>query len=410
MTQRVARPMKFAAFISIIVSAAVMFVACQGAVGPAGETGPKGDTGDTGPAGPQGPAAPLPLTGRIGPVLLDSLNAGDDQNESTAYEVDLLDDGYFNGGEAPYEFEVTVPADIAANLTAEIDDDTNMLDLELTYDAATTTYNETQYMDGFTVTVSAEDANGEKAESSVTIKPNRAPLLATGVTDSDGDLSGENALYVLGIMEGTIDITPGTDGNQPRIDGAASCSTFNQCELTLFQDDGDYEVSVSSDADGVKFSWTQEDGKLTLTGLESTWDADAATPAFVPVEVDVTAEDEGGLSLEVTFTLNVNAPPGLSDLAADVETDVEFELGTTGNTLITQAGAVALFDDPEDDTVAATFESSNDSIISVDANSGAVTPVSRGQATITVTGTTGEVNTEAGLGQSAEIEYSITVN
>ena len=43
MTQRVARPMKFAAFISIIISVAVMLAACQGAVGPKGD---KGDDGD----------------------------------------------------------------------------------------------------------------------------------------------------------------------------------------------------------------------------------------------------------------------------------------------------------------------------------------------------------------------------
>ena len=46
MTQRVARPIKFAAFISIIVSVAVMFVACQGAVGPQGPPGEDGEDGD----------------------------------------------------------------------------------------------------------------------------------------------------------------------------------------------------------------------------------------------------------------------------------------------------------------------------------------------------------------------------
>ena len=40
--------MKFAAFISIIISVAVMFAACQGAVGKAGDKGDKGDKGDPG--------------------------------------------------------------------------------------------------------------------------------------------------------------------------------------------------------------------------------------------------------------------------------------------------------------------------------------------------------------------------
>ena len=59
MTQRVARPMKFAAFISIIISMAVMFAACQGAVGP---KGPKGDPGTAGTAGDPGtPGTPGPM-------------------------------------------------------------------------------------------------------------------------------------------------------------------------------------------------------------------------------------------------------------------------------------------------------------------------------------------------------------
>ena len=56
MTQRVARPMKFAAFISIIISMAVIFAACQGAVGKAGDS-VTGATGPTGPTGPPGTPA-----------------------------------------------------------------------------------------------------------------------------------------------------------------------------------------------------------------------------------------------------------------------------------------------------------------------------------------------------------------
>ena len=48
MTQRVARPMKFAAFISLIVSVAVLFAACAGAVGPKGDPGAAGTDGTDG--------------------------------------------------------------------------------------------------------------------------------------------------------------------------------------------------------------------------------------------------------------------------------------------------------------------------------------------------------------------------
>ena len=51
MTKRVARPMKFAAFISIIISVAVIIGACQGAAGTPGEDA----VATTGPTGPTGP-------------------------------------------------------------------------------------------------------------------------------------------------------------------------------------------------------------------------------------------------------------------------------------------------------------------------------------------------------------------
>ncbi len=104
MTQRVARPMKFAAFISIIISVAVMFVACQGAVGPQGDKGDKGDPGAPGTPGTPGEPgvpgepAPLPLTGRAGAVLLDNLNSGDDMDETTEFLVDLVAEGLLPRG------------------------------------------------------------------------------------------------------------------------------------------------------------------------------------------------------------------------------------------------------------------------------------------------------------------------
>ena len=407
---------------------AVAMVACQGAVGPQGDQGPKGEKGDPGTPGTPGepgePAIP-PLTGRDGEVLLDSLNAGNDEDEATEYQVDLVAAGYFHGGVGPYEFEITGATDsdgttpinltdtTADDLTAEIDDETNLLKIKLVYTEGTTTFETADYVTGYTVALRAVDANNELAESSITIKPNRAPVLVTGVAQADGDLSSPNDVYVIGTMAGEIDIDAGTDDNQPRVDGAASCSMFNMCELTLFSDDGDgaLDVSVTSVTNG-KYSWSVEDGKLTLTGLVSTWDEDADPAADDPIEVDVKAVDEDGLSLEVTFMLSVNALPTLSAAAADVDTSVEFTLGATaGLSLITQAGAVALFEDPEGDDVVATFESANDSIITVDTSSGVVVPVSRGRTTITVTGTTGVQSTpdDDGLGQSAKIEYSVTV-
>ena len=63
---------------------------------------------------------------------------------------------------------------------------------------------------------------------------------------------------------------------------SAACSMFNECVLTLFQYEGDFDISVTPDDVDTKFSWDAEDGELTLTGLESTWDADATNAADEP--------------------------------------------------------------------------------------------------------------------------------
>ena len=417
--------MKFAAFISIIVSVAVLFAACAGAVGPPGKDGAAGKDGAPGATGPQGPKgepgepAPLPLTGRMGPVVLDSLNAGDDEDEATEHMIDLMEAGYFHGGAEPFKFEITGVTDsdgttaidlTAADppLTAEIDDETNKLKIKLAYTQGTTTFDAADYMTGYTVALKAVDMNSETAVSSVVIKPNRAPLLVTGVTAdaTTGALADPDNAYVIGTMSGEIDIDTTNDvDNEPRVDGAASCSMFNMCELTLFTDDeGTPEVSVTSDPKG-KYSWSVKDGKLMLTGLASTYGATADEP----VKVDVMATDKGGLSLKVNFTLSVNAPPMLSAAADDLSKSVEFTVGqTTGLQLITADAAAALFEDPENDTPVATFSSANPAIATVTA--GTVGPVARGTTTITVTGTTGTQGTDAGgLGQSAKLEFTVTV-
>ena len=415
MTQRVARPMKFAAFISIIISVAVLFAACQGAVGPQGEKGEKGDKGDSAEV-VEPPPAIVPLTGRIGPVLLDSLNAGEDENESTKFEIDLIADGYFNGGEGPYEFEIvgTPPEDFE---TAEFDEDSNTLVLKLvfaadgstTFDGSFVPTEPNDYRDGFTVALSATDANGETAESSVTVKPNRAPSNADGVTDTSGVVGDSNGEILVGIQDGEIDGAT-TEGIQPRVASALSCEKFNECVLTLFRDDGDIELSVESD-DDTKFSWSAEDGKLTLTGLVSTWNASATPdPAHAPVEVDVTATDDDGEERTLSFMLRVDAPPTVKDSASDLSTDVEFTMGqTTGLTLIAPTAAAALFEDTEGSTIEASYSSSNTSIIAVN-DQGVVAPAGRGNAVITVKGTTGDGDDDTdGLGQFAEIKYNVTV-
>ena len=75
MTQRVARPMKFAAFISIIISVAVMLAACQGAVGKAGE---KGDMSDD-------------ITAKLDGTMLTLTPVADSAHVINVFSVEITD-------------------------------------------------------------------------------------------------------------------------------------------------------------------------------------------------------------------------------------------------------------------------------------------------------------------------------
>ena len=109
MTQRVARPMKFAAFISIIISMAVIIGACQGAVGPKGDKGDPGDPGTPGTSGAPGTPGftALQAMGAVPFVLINDIDATDDNtvnkvNPGEAQTIDLTDS--FRGGTAPYTY------------------------------------------------------------------------------------------------------------------------------------------------------------------------------------------------------------------------------------------------------------------------------------------------------------------
>ena len=425
---RITRAAKVAAF-PLTALILVALIACQGPAGPAGAAGEPGDTGASGAPGADGAPgmdgapgadAPIPLTGRASAVVIDSLNAGKDMNEATEMTIDLHAAGYFNGGMGPITYKVTrildsdgstvitIPATIGATdplAMAKIDE--GMLKLKFNTGH---TWDDADYMMGFTIELSAEDANKESADSKLTFKPNRAPELREATpTVAFGTapvLTDPNDAYVIGILDDEIDTDDSTaDVKDPRTDGAASCATMNSCVLTLFQDDGDYMIAVTSNPGG-SYAWKDEgEGKLRLTGLMRTDD---------PVEVDVTATDEDGLELKVRFTLDVNAPPTLSEDAAALTKNVETTLGTNVNLFADADAAVRAFADADGDTVAVTFMSDNEAVVEIGTGAGGVLePQGRGTAKVYAIGTTGAVGeasgSEAGLGQYAKLAFTVTV-
>ncbi len=424
---RITRAAKVAAF-PLTALILVALIACQGPAGPTGQAGEPGDTGAPGTPGMDGTSgapgadAPIPLTGRDSDVIIDSLNAGRDEDEAEEFTIDLHAAGYFNGGEAPYKYTVVditdsdgsspiIPGADQPVVTAEIDADTNMLKLKLNAEAGTHFTDSADWATGFTIGLSAEDANKESATSSLVIKPNRGPVLATGVTFATAGevpLGGDNASYVIGIMDDEIDIDTGTDDNQPRTDGAASCTTMNSCVITLFSDEDPKGLTIMVTNPGTSYSWNDEgEGKLKLTGQMRTGD---------PVDVDVTAMDEDGLEIEARFTLDVNGPPTLSDNAAQINRSITIPAnpatGVTLEVFADQAAAIEAFTDPDMDTVVVTFESKNVAVVEVSGgDGGTLTPNSRGTATVVATGTTGIVGTPDtdGLGQYVTLEFTVTV-
>ena len=422
---RITRAAKVAAF-PLTALILVALIACQGPAGPAGAAGEPGDTGaagEPGMAGAPGADAPIPLTGRDGDVVIDSLNAGKDENEATEFTIDLHAAGYFNGGMAPFTYKVTrvldsngtdviTPAADQPVVTAAIDDDTNMLELKLHADRTTHFSDAADYMMGFTIELSAEDANKESATSKLVLKPNQAPQNATGVTsDADGLITSTEAAIVIGTMDGETDTDTKAPDLQPRTDGVAMCKTFNTCELVLFVDQDDIMLSFVHDPSGHLSAQDMGDGKALLTGMTAT-----ATDPATPVELDVTATDTDGLETTLRLNVTVDPAPTISEAGMSVVKTIEIDsVGGTAKVFNSEAAAQGAFNDasvPAQTPAAITFESKNTSIVTVeDAAGGTLTGVGRGTTTVVMTGTTGEINNTDtdGLGQFATITFTVTV-
>jgi hypothetical protein len=431
--------MKFAAFISIIISVAVMFAACEGAVGPKGDKGDPGADGAPGAPGTSGNdglpgTAALQARSNVDPTLLNDDELVDDEGrtvdsaettpadaETKTLTVDLST--YFIGGTPGFTYEFVdmngdtdglgndLEADASNVIDGEINNETGMLEYTLTIPSAG--WDSELYTTGFEGDVKAIDDDGVAATATVTIMLNRKPTF----TDTDGDgIVNDDAALVLGTMDGKRKDQDGDDTPSGAVANVnMACAEINECVLDLvFMDDGDITVTVTGMTrddkdDSGKVGWeTTDDGKVKLIGLASTWDADADVPADSPVTVKLKAVDERGLDAEVSVLVSVNAAPTVSDkgkLFAGTSRDVDESLTLTsavsgwfendeGTDTVTYTGESA-----DTDTATITTEA-NDVLTGVD-----ITAVTLG-GTTTITVTATESN---GLRQSASVEFTVTV-
>ena len=418
MTQRVARPMKFAAFISIIISVAVIFAACQGAVGKAGEKGEKGDPGDTTTGAPGFTA--LQLKG-VGPFVLIT-----DKAAAAIGDAETIDlSGYFRGGVAPIKISDPVPQFVQGSTTDTSDDITAKLDgtmLTLTPVAAG------EYViNVFSVEITdAEDSN---ITLMVRARRNRVPTVPADSTDNQ--VVGTQAPAEAPEMTEAPAMT-------------ADCPAANECVVTLTfvdLDAGDAGedklifAATSADTSKAEVVKVETDttgliARVFLKGIASTWVADTRTdttqgdamPGHKRVKISVTAMDA---DRQVAVDGDGDASEGVINIAVDgAPTAKTLPGGTLSQTASTYVieNVTGFFTNPEDqenggETLTFSAKSSDENVVTVgfgangDAATGTRLVVTRnapGPATITVTAT--EVSGDSPPNQTGEGTFMVTVS
>ena len=328
MTKRVARPMKFAAFISIIISVAVIFAACQGGPGgqgEQGETGETGETGEQGERGPQGIPGAAALTVRDGVNLIVSVNDGEDQ-EGAATVGDTAEtramSSFFAGGTTSVVFSASAPETFDVNETAtdnqvDVSDDGTTVTIKLKEEAEA----EERYDPdvGYPVVITAkDDTQGITHTQTLKVVRNAAPASGTGTTAIPELLIG-----ALG-----AETPEGSDWPGGEI---YTCAMLNSCEFTPIvtsSDDSDAAASHFHDFGDLTYEVVSSDtAKVDVMGGKTVTIIGKASTAVTPdegqlsntfadqgVTITVTAVDGSTRKSEPkSFMVIVNAPPARND-------------------------------------------------------------------------------------------------
>ena len=280
MTQRVARPMKFAAFISIIISVAVLFVACQGAVGPAGADGKDGVDGVDGTDGVDGQPAFQPLaTKEKSPfvVISDAEDADGTTIPGPAATIDLAE--YIRGSAERTYGTPTSGTTTTADQVFDAKIEGSML--TITPKATQPAGDAAAYaVEIFKVAIS-DGGESMPIELDIPARRNRAPTAPT----SDG--AGE----------------VGTQVPATAPDSASVCPAADECYIVV--EFGDPDGATESSAEKLSFTATSpdtakvevvsvdngedEDGNalplvawVVVKGISSTWDNAETNPDHDP--------------------------------------------------------------------------------------------------------------------------------
>ena len=308
MTQRVARPMKFAAFISIIISMAVIIGACQGAVGKAGDGGATGPSGPSGPPGRDG-TNPLHLIGVTGTNMtaIATVNNGvnADTNAVTVGMPTTVDLATYHS-----EGQGTITYGKPTNADAEV------FDAELTGSMLKLTPKEMQpgglpfAIETFTVTIKDSDASGKVlTETSLAVRVRRNQKPSGAVAEIEAEVGSQAPATAPDPMPACT-----TDGVRPDCyvevafmdeDGTAGMEVLTFV-ATVADADADKVEVVSADADPAD----PLNARVVVRGLKTTLKkTEGADDMDAPVTVTITATDDGGLTAERTAEVSVDEAP-----------------------------------------------------------------------------------------------------
>ena len=401
--------MKFAAFISIIVSVAVMFAACQGAVGPKGPQGPKGDTGSTGLDGADGadgaPGAdafqPLSLKAKSPFVVISDTTNEDNQTVAGAAQtIDIAD--YMRGsGERTYgtpESSQTTLTDQVFGATL----DGSMLTITPKDPQPTTS---PYSVETFSITVS-DGGESSPITLVVSARRNRSPVATADVTPIVGnqapseapaavractanDEAGANQCYV--DVTFTDDDSTTTDGEE-KLSFTATSSDMSKVEVVSVDN---APTSATDDTPQALVA------RLVIKGIASTWGA----TAHVPVEVVVVATDAGGGTVRGKAQVSVDGAPTAQTLPNGQmsQTTPAYTFGPVTGFFKNPEGGDVTFE-------AANQKSSNENVATVavaaDGSTVTVTRVAKGTAEITVMAS--EPSADGGPAQTASATFTVT--
>ena len=181
--------MKKVALFLMIVGLAVVFAACQGAVGPAGDDGKDGDAGQKGDTGPQGPpgVSSLVAVSSLTPYIINDVEAPAGSGAADTIGTPPTIDGsmLFTGGHLPRTYTLTEP-EATSVFTVSIDKDTGAITVAartsaVAFDSDQPPSVALHYGTGTEFTVVAKDTFGTTATSpTISVKRNRKPRAGDG--------------------------------------------------------------------------------------------------------------------------------------------------------------------------------------------------------------------------------------